>query len=78
MRRFMKNFRFNTSCNNTQEPQELQRCNCVWGYIVMSAVIISFKKTLSYEYWGKIVFQPVQICVAYPILVIAKMSEDTI
>ena len=25
--RFMKNFRFDTICNITQEPQELQRCN---------------------------------------------------
>ncbi len=37
--RFMKNFRFNTICNITQDPQELRRCNRVCRFIVKSAVI---------------------------------------
>ncbi len=39
MGRFMKNFRFNTICNITQEPQELQRHNCACRFIGKSAVI---------------------------------------
>ncbi len=35
----MKNFRFNTICNITQEPQELQRYNRVCRFIGKSAVI---------------------------------------
>ncbi len=35
----MKNFRFNTICNITQEPQELQIYNRVCGFIGKSAVI---------------------------------------
>ncbi len=35
----MKNFRFNTICNITQEPQELQRYNRACGFIGESAVI---------------------------------------
>ncbi len=31
--RFMKNFRFNTICNITQEPQELQRYNRACRFI---------------------------------------------
>ncbi len=37
--RFMKNFRFDTICNITQESQEIQRFNCACGSIVKSAVI---------------------------------------
>ncbi len=36
---FMKNFRFNTLCNITQEPQELQRYNRACRLISKSAVI---------------------------------------
>ncbi len=39
MGRFMKNFRFNTICNITQEPQELQRYNHACRFIGKSAVI---------------------------------------
>ncbi len=35
----MKNFRFNTVCNITQEPQELQRYNRACRFIGKSAVI---------------------------------------
>ncbi len=35
----MKNFRFNTICNITQEPQELQRYNLACRFIGKSAVI---------------------------------------
>ncbi len=35
----MKNFRFNTICNITQEPQELQRYNRACRFIGKSAVI---------------------------------------
>ncbi len=35
----MKNFRFNTICNITQEPQELQRYNPACRFIGKSAVI---------------------------------------
>ncbi len=37
--RFMKNFRFNTICNITQEPQELQRYNRACRFIGKSAVM---------------------------------------
>ncbi len=37
--RFMKNFRFNTICNITQEPKELQRYNHACRFIGKSAVI---------------------------------------
>ncbi len=37
--RFMKNFRFNTICNITQEPQQLQRYNRACRFIGKSAVI---------------------------------------
>ncbi len=36
--RFMKNFRSDTICNITQEPQELERYNCACGFICKSAV----------------------------------------
>ncbi len=39
MGRLMKNFRFNTICNITQEPQELQRYNRAYRFIGKSAVI---------------------------------------
>ncbi len=35
----MKTFRFNTICNITQEPQELQRYNRAHRFIGKSAVI---------------------------------------
>ena len=35
----MKNFRFKTICNITQEPQNLQTFNCACGFIGKSAVI---------------------------------------
>ena len=35
----MKNFRFDTIYNITQEPQELQRYNCAYGLMGKSAVI---------------------------------------
>ncbi len=35
----MKNFRFNTNCNITQEPQELQRYNRACRFIGKSTVI---------------------------------------
>ncbi len=37
--RFMKNIRFNTICNITQEPQELQRYNRACRFIGKSTVI---------------------------------------
>ncbi len=39
--RFMKNFRFNTICNITHEPQELQIYNRARRFIGKSAVIKS-------------------------------------
>ncbi len=36
---FMKNFHFNTICNITQEPRELQTYICACGFIGKSAVI---------------------------------------
>ena len=35
----MKKFRFIAFCNITQEPQELQRFSCAYGFISKSAVI---------------------------------------
>ncbi len=35
----MKNFRFNTICNITQEPQELQRYNRAYRFIGKCTVI---------------------------------------
>ncbi len=40
----MKNFRFNTICNITQEPQELQRYNRACKFIGKSAVIRCYQK----------------------------------
>ncbi len=36
--RFMKNFRFETLCNITQESQDPQTFNCACGFIGKSAV----------------------------------------
>ena len=36
---FMKNFHFNTICDLTQEPQQLQSYDCVCGFIGKSAMI---------------------------------------
>ena len=43
--RFMKNFRFDTICNITQEPQDLQTFGCVCGSIVHA--VIKFHQLLS-------------------------------
>ena len=36
---FMKNFHLDTIGKITQEPQELQRLNCAYGFISKSAMI---------------------------------------
>ncbi len=42
---FMKSFRFDTICNITQEPQELQRYNCAYhGFLSKSGVRVHDKK----------------------------------
>ena len=54
---FMKNFRFDTICNITQE---LLRFNCDWGFIVKS-VVIKYHQLLSNVLKYKIVERPYKI-----------------
>ncbi len=56
----MKNFHFNTICNITQEPQELQRYNRACRFLGKSAVIkMSSVAIKSYKYYQEIAFRPV-------------------
>ncbi len=55
--RFMKDFRFDTICNSTQEPQDLQKFNCACEFIKYHQLL---SKNYEYKYWQEIEFRSVQ------------------